>query len=67
MGAAGGEEAGGSGAERELERLAPLAAHVQASPLLVNRDDDGRLEASAEVRDACASSDVGNWAGGAER
>jgi hypothetical protein len=67
MRTASGEEAGSSGAERELERLAPLAAHVQAPPFLMNRNDDGRLEAAAEVRDTRASSDAGNRAGGAER
>ena len=59
------DEPGGRGAEHELDRLSPLAAHLQAPSFFMDGDDRTLLEAAAEVGDARAGAqarDRSRWA-----
>jgi hypothetical protein len=58
VGEAGGDEPGGGGAERELERLAAARTHTQAPPALGHRDDSRELGVAAEVEDPRAGADA---------
>lgn len=60
------DEAGGGGAEHELERVAGLPAHAQATPLLEDSDDRAGFEVAAEVGDACAGAHARDGSRGAE-
>ncbi len=62
----GRDEAGGGGAEDELEQVSGLAAHAQAATLVQDGDDDAAFERASEVGDARGSADVRDRSRGSE-
>jgi hypothetical protein len=56
--ASSGKEPGGCRTEHELEHLSPLSPHLQTPAVIVNRENNAVLKASAEVRNPRPSADM---------
>jgi hypothetical protein len=59
--APGGDEPRRRGIEHELQHLSSLAAHLQPAPVLVHRQHNSPLEATAEVGDARLRANTRHW------